>query len=201
MTSPDTPILAPPGSGFSMRPAAIVLGLAVVILAVFITIGFLTSTAVQPADSSTRARTVAGTSLRAVPADRVLSVIVTAGEPPSNILNSVAIPEGAVRVSHQNNSAAADQFDEQIGLHSADSQGALNSFYLADMKAQGWQIFATGPADHDPGAIEVLGKKAGSDGFYWEMGAVISTTTFGPHSSATGSTAFTLRLFQVPDPD
>ena len=57
------------------------------------------------------------------------------------------------------------------------------------MKAQGWQIFGTGPADHDPGAFEVLGKKAGSDGFYWEMGAVVSATTFGPDAPPAGQTA------------
>ena len=69
------------------------------------------------------------------------------------------------------------------------------------MKKQGWQIFSTGPADHEPGGLEVLGKKAGSDGFYWEMGAVISPTTFGAGAPATGATSFTLELFQVQDLD
>ena len=69
------------------------------------------------------------------------------------------------------------------------------------MKKQGWQIFGTGPADHNPGALEVLGKKAGSDGFFWEMGAVISATTFGAGAPAGGTTSFTVGLFQQPDPD
>jgi hypothetical protein len=30
---------------------------------------------------------------------------------------------------------------------------------------------------------------------------VISATTFGPHAPPRGSTKFTVRLFQVPDPD
>ena len=55
--------------------------------------------------------------------------------------------------------------------------------------------------DHDPGALEVLGKKAGSDGFFWEMGAVVSATTFGADAPPAGQTDFTVRLFQVPDPD
>ena len=75
-----------------------------------------------------------------------LSVITRSGEPPSNILNAVSLPEGSTRVSHQTNSASADQFDAQIGLLSDDSQGAIRTFYLSDMKAQGWQIFETGPA-------------------------------------------------------
>jgi hypothetical protein len=104
-------------------------------------------------------------------------------------------------VSHQNNSAAADQYDAQIGLRSDASQGALEDFYHQDMRKQGWQVFDVGPADHDPGALEVLGTKAGSDGFYWEMGAVVSRTAFGPHDPPHGTTSFIVRLFQVPDPD
>jgi hypothetical protein len=184
-----------------MRPAMIVLGLAVLILAVFITAGILTSRPVQITQTTRHTSAVSGTTMLAVPADRVLAVITLSGEPPSNIINAVSIPVGSVRVSHQNNSAAADQYDAQIGLRSDASQGALQAFYLSDMKRQGWQIFEQGPADHDPGATEVLGKQAGSDGFYWEMGAVISSTTFGPHAPPRGDTDFTIRLFQVPDPD
>ena len=69
------------------------------------------------------------------------------------------------------------------------------------MKKQGWQIFSTGPADHDPGGLEVLGKKAGSDGFFWEMGAVVSPTTFGAGAPAGGHHVLHRRLFQQPDPD
>ncbi len=69
------------------------------------------------------------------------------------------------------------------------------------MKLQGWQIFDKGPAANDPGALEVLGKLAGTDGYYWEMGATISPTTFGPgapppradrfHRSGSSSSAAT----------
>jgi hypothetical protein len=75
------------------------------------------------------------------------------------------------------------------------------NFYNKDLKKQGWQIFSTGPADHHPGSLEVLAKKAGSDGFYWQMGAVIGATTFGADAPAAGSTSFTIELFQEPDPD
>jgi hypothetical protein len=33
------------------------------------------------------------------------------------------------------------------------------------------------------------------------MGAVVSPTTFGAHGPAAGTTSFTVRLFQQPDPD
>ena len=69
------------------------------------------------------------------------------------------------------------------------------------MKSQGWQIVDQGAARNDPGALEVLGKLAGSDGYYWEMGATVNATTFRPVDRPRGTTHFTVRLFQVPDPE
>ena len=94
----------------------------------------------------------------------------------------------------------AGQYDAQMRFRSDDSQGALLAFFAADMKPQGWQIFDRGPAANDPGALEVLGKLAGSDGYYWEMGATVSPTTFGRGAPAHGQTDFTIRLFQEEDP-
>ncbi len=179
----------------------IVPGIGVLILALFIGAGFLTSNQVQPTVVSTRSFSVPGTTLRAQPAVRALKVITVDGQPPDNIVNATSIPVGATRVSFQNNSASAQAYDAQIALTIDSSQGAVENFYSKDLKVQGWQIFETGPADNDPGAIEVLAKQAGSDGFYWEIGAVVSATTFGPGAPAKGSTSFTLRLFQQPDPD
>jgi hypothetical protein len=197
----ELPQRPPSTKPFSMRAAMLVPGLGVLILGVFITLGFVTSNPVQQTKTSDTVHQITGTSLHAVPGESALKVITKSGEPPGNILNAVSIPQGATLVSHQNNSALADQFDAQIELRSDATQGALENFYQHDMKAQGWQIFETGAADHDAGAIEVLAKKAGSDGFYWEMGAVMSATTFGPSAPPTGDTDFTIRLFQVPDPD
>ena len=108
------------------------------------------------------------------------------GEPPSNIINAVTVPAGSVRISHQNNAAGSGQFDAQVTLRSTDSQGALLTFYTAEMHQQGWQVFDKGAAANDPGALEVLGKLAGTDGYYWEMGATISPTTFGHGAPANG---------------
>jgi hypothetical protein len=177
----------------------IVLGLAVLILGLFAVLGLVTSNQNAPVRTSSAPRAVPGTSLEAVPADHVLRVIEQGGEPPADIINAVFVPEGTVRVSSQNNSASADQFDSQVGLRSDASQGALLTFFAAVMRQQGWQVFDRGPAANDPGAVEVLGKLAGSDGWYWEMGAVIPPTTFGPGAPAGGQTDFTIRLFQQPD--
>jgi hypothetical protein len=196
-----TPMRPATGAGFNLKWAMIVPGLGVLILFIFIGGSFLTANPVQQIKTGTTPITVNGSALKAVPARVDLTPIIIDGQPPGNIINATDIPDGSTRLSWQNNSAAAQQYDAQIQLRSDASQGALESFYRKDMKAQGWQIFEVGPADHDANAIEVLGKLAGSDGFYWEMGAVIHPTTFGSHAPPTGWTQFTVRLFQVPDPD
>jgi hypothetical protein len=193
------PVRPAPYGGFSMRPAMLVVGLAAVIVIAFIAIGFATNGKPAQTDTSKAISVISGTPLHAVRAASALAVITRTGQPPSNILNSVSLPVGSTRVSHQFN--AAEQFDAQIGLISNDSQGALRTFFLSDMKAQGWKILEVGPADHNPGAVEVVGQKAGSDGFFWNEGAVVSATTFGAGAPPAGHTHFTVRLFQVPDPD
>jgi hypothetical protein len=191
----------PTPGGISMRPAMIVVGLAALILVVFVTIGIVSTQSPAPVKRSAAAVAVPGISLQAEPAAALLSPIVAAGEPPANILNAVSVPVGSVRVSHQDNSGGASQFDSQVVFRSGDSQAALLDFYAADMKLQGWQVFDRGAAANNPGAFEVLGKLAGSDGYYWEMGATISPTAFRPGGPARGATMFTVRLFQVPDPE
>jgi hypothetical protein len=193
--------LGAPPKAFSMKWAMLVPGLGLLILVVFIGAGVLTSNPVQVPTKSTRSFSVSGSDLLAVPAGRDLKVITVSGQPPGNIVNALSIPEGAKEVSHQDDTASAQEYDAQVGLTIDATQGAVQNFYSKDLKQQKWQIFSTGPAAHDPTATEVLAKKAGSDGFYWEIGAVVSATTFGADAPPTGKTAFSLELFQVPDPD
>jgi hypothetical protein len=188
----------PVPGGISMRPAMIVFGLAALILVLFVTIAIVTSQTPTPVKHSGTA-VVPGVTLRAVPAAGMLSPIVTGGDPPNNILNAVSVPVGSVRVSHENNTPGAGQYDEQVTFRSGDSQAALLSFFAADMKLQGWQISNQGAARNDPHALEVLGKLAGSDGYYWDMGATVNATTFTTGGPARGTTDFTVRLFQEDD--
>ena len=195
------PLRPPARGGVSMRPAMIVLGLAVLILASFVTIAILTSQSPAPVKTDTAAHAVPGTAIRAVAAADTLAPIIGSGQPPSNIINAVDIPAGAVRVAHQNNADDSGQYDAQITVRSDDSQGALLTFYAADLKWEGWQVFDRGPAANDPTATEVLGKLAGTDGYYWEIGVTIPPTTFGSGAPAAGWTDVTIRLLQEGDPE
>ena len=193
------PLRPPTPGGFSIKPAMVVLGLAILIVAAFVTLGILSSRTPAPVKATGAPSAVPGSTLRGEPAAAALRPIVGSGEPPSNIVNAVLVPVGSVRVSHVNNAAGAGQFDAQVTLRSTDSQGALLGFFAATMHQEGWQVFDKGPAANDPGALEVLGKLAGTDGYYWEMGATIAPTTFGHGAPPAGATQFTVRLLQQND--
>jgi hypothetical protein len=198
-TPPPPPQRPPTPGGVSMGPAMVVVGLAVVILVVFVTIGVLTSQSPPPVRHRGASAAVPGSALRAEPAAGRLAPIVASGEPPTNILDAVDLPVGAARVSHQDNAAGSGQFDAQVAFRADASQGALLAFYAADMKTHGWELYDKGPAANHPNTLEVLGKLAGTDGYFWEMGVTIPPTSFGHGAPATGQTEFTIRLLQQND--
>lgn len=203
--APGAEPLPPPRAGVSMRPAFLVVGLALAIVVGFSVFAVLTTgdqRAGIPTAPSSRA-VVPGTGLRATSAAAGLRPIESPGQPPANIVGSVVLPAGAVRYAVADNSSNADQYDQQVTftLRGA-TQGALFAFFHHEMQRYGWSIFSTGPAAHE--GEEVLAQKAGDDGWYWEMGAVVEPTTFASSAAGRGTgaetTRFTIRLFQVPDP-
>ena len=163
---------------------------------------FITAEALSPPTSQLAnvkpIKIVAG-GLHGMPGAPSLKSITVSDQPPGNIVQAVSVPAGSVVVSHQNHLAAVGQYDAQVTFRVAATQGALDTFFAAAMKKQGWQVYSEGPASHNPGAIEVLGKQAGDNGHYWDMGAVIAATTFPPGGPPAGETEFTVRLFQESD--
>jgi hypothetical protein len=178
-----------------MRPALIVIALAAVIVVGFGIGAVVTSSTPPPAPSSTPVP-VPGTQLKAIPAASALRPIVQPDSPPANIVDAIAIPEGVGPGSLTATSGHSDTYDESMQFQAATSQAALITFYRTEMARLGWRVYSTGPAPNGAG-IEVLGQKAGTDGWYWEMGAIVAPTTF---AGGAQTTSFTIRLFQAPDP-
>lgn len=181
----------------SMRPALVVVGLAAAILLGFGLLAALSTRPPTPAPPSGPTR-VAGTTLRAVPAARALAPILRPGTPPANVLDALSLPQGAVARSHRNLNTSSTQYDEQMTFSVTADEAAVVDFFKVRLKGSGWSVFDTGGVAGHPGEVEILAQKGGSDGWYWEAGAVVSPTTFG-HGAGGQTTPFTLRLFQEAD--
>lgn len=149
---------------------------------------------------------VRGTSLAAEPARQALRPIELPGTPPSDVLGSLVVPRG-VRVVSVTRWNGLTQYDGRMRFSLAAPQAAVIDFFRAQLRARGWSISAVGPAHGEQGAVEVLAQRPSSDGWFWEVGAVVSPTAF-PGAPATRSTSsaaaqdttrFTVELFEVPD--
>jgi hypothetical protein len=187
-----------PQKGYSLKPALIVGGLAVVILLIFSVGAALTHTPNTPASAPKGSVAVKGSSLRAVSAQKGLSTIEQDGQPPTNVLAAITLPVGAVRVA-TTNPGQGSSYDEDVQFTVHASEAAVLGFYKTELKHLGWGSVTSGAASHQPGE-QVVGQIAGDDGFYWQLGVVVSPSTF----SASGTqdvTRFTLGLVQVGDDD
>jgi len=186
----------PPRRSYTMKPALIVGALAVVILVSFSVGAALTKTASPSAKVPKGPTAVPGSSLRAVSATGGLSVIETGGQPPVNVLDAITLPVGAVRGSFTN-PGEGSTFDHEVTFSVDASDGAVLGFYRAEFKHLGWRTVTSGAATHQPGE-QIVGQLAGDDGFYWQLGVIVSPSTFA-NGGTTNVTRFTLRVLQVED--
>jgi hypothetical protein len=122
--------------------------------------------------------------------------LVAAGEPPTDVLNQIVLPEGASKSASPASPGSATSFDQTLAFTSPASEQAIYSFFDHEMTNRGWKVFSTGKPANAQG-VEVLGQRAGSDGWYWVQGVVVSPTTFS--KDGTQSTHFSVRLYQASD--
>lgn len=169
----------------SILPAALVLGLAVTMLVVFMIINLVTSQGVST--TTTIPVVVGGLGLDA--SSTLLSDCQTPGTPPSNIASGIVVPVGTqARGPFQLPNSGAGDFDCYRPLVTSASASSLMSFYRSQLEARGWNLFSSGASN---GAPQYLFQKAGSDTFYWIIGVTVA-----PSASAGSSTAWTFRIYQ-----
>jgi hypothetical protein len=156
----------------SLWPAAAVLGLAVVMLAVFLVINLVANQGVTK-ETTTTLPVVVGGLQRDVSPGPALKYCLQTEEVPSNIADAFVMPVGTspTGAGTTPNSGAGD-FDcyEPLATSGA-SSAALISFYDAQLEPRGWNLFSTGASNGDP---QSLFQKAGSDGFYWVVGVTVT---------------------------
>jgi hypothetical protein len=179
-----------------MKPALFVGGLAVVILFAFSVGAALTHTATTPAKTPKGSTVVKGSPLRAMSAQTGLSVIEQGGQPPANVLAAITLPVGAARVSTKN-PGKGGAFDQEVQFSVDASEEAVVGFYKTELHDLGWRTVTSGTASHQAGQ-QMVGQIAGNDGFYWQLGVIVSPSTFSA-SGTVDVTRFTLRLLQVGD--
>jgi len=171
----------------SLWPAAAVLGLAAVMLVVFLVINLVANQGVTK-ETTTTLPVVVGGLQRDVSPGPALKSCLQSVEVPSNIADAFVMPVGTSPTGGATtpNSGAGD-FDcyEPLATIGA-SSAALISFYDAQLEPRGWSLFSTGASNGDP---QSLFQKAGSDGFYWVVGVTVT-------KSSAARVDWTFRIYQ-----
>ncbi len=196
--SPDMAVLTPPGPvdvasrrppGPSTHLALIVVGIAAILLVLGTLGAALTSSQSKPTPAPVAIAEAPGAGLVPVTARTLLAPIVSEGQPPDNILNAIAVPEGTTAVSGSAINADVSLYDQSMGLVAPASQQAVITFVRVEMVAEHWQLIDHGSVKAD-GSIQIIGQHPGTDGNEWELGITVSPTTYAPTSAAaeTGST-------------
>lgn len=195
MSTADTQ--APPERtpGPSVRPALVVVGVALFLVLLFGIGAALTS---NPPAKAPPPAVVKGTGLVAQPAARALHPIEDPGTPPADVLDALALPKGAHRLSVTKWSGST-QFDGKMTFSVDASQASLVSFFRTELRARRWSMVNVGPARAERGATEVLAQRASNDGWYWEAGFVVFPTTFAQGAVHGDVTRFSIDLYEMPD--
>jgi hypothetical protein len=179
----------PPANTVSILPALVVLVIAVVTLGIF---GLINLVDTSSTSIGTPVDVVGGLPVDAHPT--VFTGWVADGTPPANIATGMLVPVGTTYLAGVPvGGGGAGGFDREVRLSINAPRAQLLGFYHAELQAGGWNQFSSGHAQ--AGGDELLFLKAGSDGWYWEIGVV--ATSSGPVSSPT--TRFTYRLYQASD--
>jgi hypothetical protein len=179
---------------FSVRgPALVVLGLAVFIVIVG-TVASALDSGSKPTVSLRRITIPDGTVIQLTPATTAMKSIVNAGQPPADIIGTMAVPAGSLLVRTVDSDQGVGQFDRTVSFTSGLSSVQVVDAYRTLLPKLGWRVIYDGTGAQSGGrGTEVLAKRGSGDGFYWEVGAVVSPTT------AVGSTPFSIELFELPD--
>jgi len=174
-------------------PALVILGIAVFILLA----GVLASALISGSAPTDNLRTVTipgGAVVPLAPATSALRSIVGSGEPPADILGNLAIPAGSTARGTVDSDQNQSQFDRTVSF----TNGTLSPPQVVDafhtlLPKLGWQVIYVGAGARGGSGTQVLAKRGSGDGFYWEVGVVVSPLT------SAGVTPYSVELFQLPD--
>lgn len=140
--------------------------------------------------------------LPARPAGGNFSSVGASTQVPSDVLSAVYVPRTASMLGRADQSRGVGTFDATVDFRTPASYDRVVSFFKAELTGNGWSLKSQGPATNASGE-ELLAWRAGSDGNYWEVGAVValpsSAATYSGQSTQAvgGPTSFSLRLFEV----
>ncbi len=135
-------------------------------------------------------------------AAKYFSPVTPAGLVPNDVLAALLIPQHSTRTGWHNYDQGNGPFDRGISIMVQSNAKATRSFFTAALNDMAWRILSSQAVNN---GTEILALHSGSDGYFWEIGITIASSTSNqtlPGSSLTavsnqsGRTPVELRLLQ-----
>jgi hypothetical protein len=183
----------------SVGPAAIVLGIAVLIVMTGAIVALAGSSSAHPHAAQLGTK-VPGVPFSAVPAQADLEHITSGGEPPPDVVKALTVPS----ISHyvgDSSQGDLDQYSESVTISVPATTTLVDAFYRKELPGAQWSLQFAGSAG---GHLELIGQRNGSDGYQWRVAIVISSVspTLSPAlagSNQTSTSSVVMTLYQVGD--
>lgn len=186
-------------------PALVVLGIVAVVFLGGVALALTSSTppsrVLVPAGRST----LPGVAVAALPAGPDLARIASAGQPPADVVDALVVPAGARVTGTRDEDAGVSQYDRSIELSVPATPSELRAFYRAELAHLHWTFLGEVPLDGGQGT-EILAKRASTDGYYWEVGVLITpaepaiSPALAGGSGGPTSSALELRILEMGTP-
>ncbi len=110
------------------------------------------------------------------------------GQIPRNVAETVLLPVGMVPTGYKNLNPQGTTFDGYVLYRSTMTPPQVLAFFKAALPDAGWHLYN---ASVTKGQDVILASKAGSDGFYWEVGIK------DPFPSGRSRSNLQLRVIQI----
>jgi hypothetical protein len=133
-------------------------------------------------------------SLGPQPAAPFFAPVMANGQPPTDVMDALAVPTGASATSTSNFDRGGGPYDRGVSFRAPASVDQLLNFFRFELAANHWSNRTEAPARGGPGT-QVLARHKSNDGFYWEVGVTVRQSPWQP-SSAISANQFDIRLLQ-----
>jgi hypothetical protein len=185
-----------------------VLSVTLLVFTVGVVLELLSGSQSRPTAAPTKIATARGAVLHAVPARPLLKDITSAGQPPDDLLNALAVPQGSTPVASSALNQGVESYDRSLRFEVPATQQDVISFFRAQLPAQHWRRLSQGPTGTGGTEYLILEQHPASDGLEWNIGVTVAPTFFGAQTSASATTvpgsdttSFTIELYSVSDQD
>ncbi|MHB1711138.1 MAG: hypothetical protein ACYCV7_07025 [Acidimicrobiales bacterium] len=172
-------------------PAMVVVAIATFIAVSGVVASLLTSAGNHPTLSLRSIAIPGGRVVRLMPAASALRPII-GSQPPADILAALAVPSGSKTRSWRNFDQHQVQYDRTVSFTTRLSSAQVISLYQTLLPRMGWAVLYQGPSTvNGVGGTEILARRGSKDGYYWEVGAVVSPATAG------GVTPYNIVIYEL----